>query len=84
MSREAEIVVIGAGMVGAAFACLLAEQGDEISIAVLDIREPAIFDAGAVKVIVGASSRPESLTKNDVRLVQSLARPCSSMARACQ
>ncbi|MGD1977484.1 MAG: NAD(P)-binding protein, partial [Gammaproteobacteria bacterium] len=47
MSREAEIVVIGAGMVGAAFACLLAEQGDEISIAVLDIREPAIFDAGA-------------------------------------
>ncbi len=40
MSREAEIVVIGAGMVGAAFACLLAEQGDRISIAVLDIREP--------------------------------------------
>jgi 2-octaprenylphenol hydroxylase len=47
VSREAEIVVIGAGMVGAAFACLLAEQGDEISIAVLDIREPPIFDADA-------------------------------------
>ena len=45
-------------MVGAAFACLLAEQGPEITVTVLDVREPPGFDPqGDYRPRVSAISR---------------------------
>jgi len=39
-----DVVVIGAGMVGAAFACLLGSRGSGVSVAVVDGRPPPSFD----------------------------------------
>ncbi len=48
-------------MVGAAFACLLAEQGPEIAVTVLDVREPPGFDPqGDYRPRVSAISRASS------------------------
>ena len=43
-SRLYDVIVVGAGMVGAAFACLLARSNTNLSIALLEARETAAFD----------------------------------------
>lgn len=62
MNRRFDIVVVGAGMVGAAFACLLGNRGSGFSIAVVDGRAPPPFDGrddyrSRVSAISRASSR---------------------------
>ena len=42
--REYDVIVVGAGMVGAAFACLLARSNTRLSIALLEARATAAFD----------------------------------------
>ena len=42
--REYDVIVVGAGMVGAAFACLLAHSNTRLSIALLEARATAAFD----------------------------------------
>lgn len=42
--REYDVIVVGAGMVGAAFACLLARSNTHLSIALLEARATAAFD----------------------------------------
>lgn len=62
MNGRFDVVVIGAGMVGAAFACLLGSRGSRFNIAVVDGRAPAPFDGEddyrpRVSAISRASSR---------------------------
>ena len=42
--QEYDVIVVGAGMVGAAFACLLARSNTSLSIALLEARATAAFD----------------------------------------
>jgi len=42
--RQYDVIVVGAGMVGAAFACLLARSDTSLSIALLEARATAPFD----------------------------------------
>lgn len=61
MTERVDIVVIGAGMVGAAVACLLAEHGDEITLTIVDAREPPGFEPeGDYRPRVSAISRASS------------------------
>jgi 2-octaprenylphenol hydroxylase len=62
VSNSCDVVVIGAGMVGAAVACLLSERGDGLSVAIVDGREPPPYEPGddyrpRVSAISRASSR---------------------------
>ncbi len=43
--KKFDVLVVGAGMVGAAAACLLARSG--FSVAILEAREPQVFDSNA-------------------------------------
>jgi len=43
--REYDVIVVGAGMVGAAFACLLGRSNSSLSIALLEARATAAFDS---------------------------------------
>jgi 2-octaprenylphenol hydroxylase len=44
VNKDFDVVVIGAGMVGSALACLLAQESAELSLAVIDARESQPFD----------------------------------------
>jgi 2-octaprenylphenol hydroxylase len=62
VSGSFDVVVIGAGMVGSAVACLLAERGDGLSVAIVEGREPPPYEPGGdyrprVSAISRASSR---------------------------
>lgn len=61
MSVSFDVVVIGAGMVGSAVACLLAERGDGLSVAVVEGREPPSYEPeGGYRPRVSAISRASS------------------------
>ncbi len=61
MNTRFDVVVVGAGMVGAAFACLLGGRGSGHSIAIIDGRVPPPFDGqGEYRSRVSAISRASS------------------------
>jgi 2-octaprenylphenol hydroxylase len=62
MSRHCDLLVIGGGMVGSAMACLVAVNDPELSIVVLEAREPVRYEVGGpygirVSAISSASAR---------------------------
>ena len=58
MSRQPDVIVVGAGMVGAALACLLARHGEDISVSVLDAgTPPGYVPGGEYRPRVSAISR---------------------------
>lgn len=61
MNRRFDVVVVGAGMVGAAFACLLGRRGSGDSIAIVDGKTPEPFlGVGEYRPRVSAISRASS------------------------
>lgn len=60
-----DIIIVGAGMVGATLACGLAEEAEQLSIAVIDANEPQDWDKDSYDMRVSAITRAsQTLFKN--------------------
>lgn len=65
MSKHYDIIIVGAGMVGASLACGLAEEAEQLKIAVIDANEPKDWDKGSYDMRVSAITRAsQTLFKN--------------------
>lgn len=65
MSKHYDIIIVGAGMVGATLACGLAEEAEQLSIAVIDANEPQGWDKDSYDMRVSAITRAsQTLFKN--------------------
>ena len=66
MSKHYDIIIVGAGMVGATLACGLAEEAEQLKIAIIDANEPKFdWDNNSYDMRVSAITRAsQTLLKN--------------------
>ena len=66
MSKHYDIIIVGAGMVGATLACGLAEEAEQLKIAIIDANEPKFdWDKNSYDMRVSAITRAsQTLFKN--------------------
>ena len=66
MSKHYDIIIVGAGMVGATLACGLAEEAEQLKIAIIDANEPKFdWDKSSYDMRVSAITRAsQTLLKN--------------------
>ena len=66
MSKHYDIIIVGAGMVGATLACGLAEEAEQLKIAIIDANEPKFdWDKNSYDMRVSAITRAsQTLLKN--------------------
>ena len=58
MSKHYDIIIVGGGMVGASLACGLAEEAEQLSIAVIDANAPNLdWDKDSYDMRVSAITR---------------------------
>lgn len=57
MTKHYDIIIVGAGMVGATLACGLAEEAENLNIAVIDASEPKDWDKNSYDMRVSAITR---------------------------
>lgn len=73
MTKAYDIIIVGGGMVGATLACGLAEEAEELNIAVIDSHEPQLsWDANSYDMRVSAITRASQKLFKEIGVWQNI------------